>query len=138
MRFLMLMIPKAYDGKTPPRMPTAEEVAPMMAYNEALTKAGLLVTLDGLAPPDTGARIRFGGPKPVVSDGPFAEAREAIGGYWILRVKSRDEAIAWAEKCPAGAGDVIEVRQIFDASDYAEGTIPEISPELQKIGESFA
>src|SRR5580692_9383424 len=100
MRFMMLMIPSGYGTAAPGTMPSAEAVAAMMKYNEALKQAGVLITLDGLHPPSMGARISFAGATPMVTDGPFTEAKEVLGGYWMIEVKSRDEAIAWAKRCP--------------------------------------
>src|SRR5450755_2242031 len=97
MRFMMLMIPLGYESAAPGAMPPADAVAAMMKYNEALKQAGVLITLDGLHPPSMGARVSFAGGKPVVTDGPFTEAKEVLGGYWMIEVASRDEAIAWAK-----------------------------------------
>src|SRR6476646_9390005 len=91
MRFMMLMIPRGYESAEPGAMPDANAVAAMMKYNESLQKAGVLLALDGLHPPSMGARISFPGGKPKVTDGRFAEAKEVLGGYWIIQVKSRDE-----------------------------------------------
>jgi hypothetical protein len=118
MRFMMLMIPKGYETAAPDAMPTAEAVAAMMKYNEALKQAGVLITLDGLHPPSTGARVSFTGGKPMVTDGPFTEAKEVLGGYWMIDVASRDEAIAWAKRCPASDNEVIEIRQVQEMSDF--------------------
>jgi hypothetical protein len=118
MRFMMLMIPKGYEAAAPEAMPTAEAVAAMMKYNEALKQAGVLITLDGLHPPSTGARVSFAGGKPLATDGPFAEAKEVIGGYWMIDVKSRDEAIAWAKRCPASDNEIIEIRQVQEMADF--------------------
>src|ERR1700739_4137524 len=107
MRFMMLMIPKGYETAEPGTMPPAEAVAAMMKYNEALKNAGVLITLDGLHPPSMGARVSFAGGTPLVTDGPFAEAKEVLGGYWMIEVNSREEAIAWATKGPAFANRVI-------------------------------
>ena len=101
MRFMMLMIPKGYETAEPGTMPDAEAVAAMMKYNESLQKAGVLLALDGLHPPSMGARVSFPGGKPKVTDGPFAEAKEVLGGYWMIQVKSKEEAIEWASRCPA-------------------------------------
>ena len=101
-------------------MPPADAVAAMMKYNEALKAAGVLITLDGLHPPSMGARVSFAGGKPVVTDGQFAEAREVLGGYWMIDVKSRDEAIEWAKKCPAGPNEVIEIRQVQEMADFPD------------------
>ena len=120
MRFMMLMIPKGYESAAPGTMPEAKAVEAMMKYNEALQKAGVLLALDGLHPPSMGARVSFEGGKPKVTDGPFAEAKEVLGGYWMIQVKSREEAIAWAMRCPANPGDTIEVRQVFEMEDFPE------------------
>jgi len=94
MRFMMLMIPLGYESAPPDVELDPERVAAMMRYNEALKDAGVLITLDGLHPPSTGARVSFAGGKPIVTDGPFAEAKEVLGGYWMIEVASREEAIA--------------------------------------------
>jgi hypothetical protein len=118
MRFMMLVIPKGYESAAPGTMPDPKAVAAMMKYNESLQKAGVLLALDGLHPPSMGARVSFAGGKPKVTDGPFAEAKEVIGGYWMIQVKSREEAIEWASRCPAGDNEVIEVRQVLEFSDF--------------------
>ena len=96
MRFMMLVIPKGYANAAPGTMPDAKLVEVMSKYNESLTKAGVLLALDGLHPPSMGARVTFSGGKPKVTDGPFAEAKEMLGGYWMIQVKSRAEAVEWA------------------------------------------
>ena len=118
MRFMMLMIPLSYD--TAPSDLDPERMKAMMKYNEALKEAGVLITLDGLHPPSMGARVSFAGGKPVVTDGPFTEAKEVLGGYWMIDVASREAAIAWATKCPASANEMIEIRQVHEMTDYAE------------------
>src|SRR3954452_22300938 len=118
MRFMMLMIPKGYESATPGTMPDAAAVAAMMKYNEELQKAGVLLALDGLHPPSMGARVSFEGGRPKVTDGPFAEAKEVLGGYWMIQVKSREEAIEWASRCPGGENEIIEVRQVQEMSDF--------------------
>ena len=120
MRFMMLMIPKGYESAEPGAMPDAEAVAAMMKYNEELQKAGVLLALDGLHPPSMGARVSFAGGKPVVTDGPFAEAKEVLGGYWMIEVGSKEEAIAWAKRCPGSANEIIEVRQVQEMDDFPE------------------
>src|SRR6201988_5068018 len=100
MRFMMLMIPKGYEAAAPGTMPPAEAVAAMMKYNEALKEAGVLITLDGLHPPSMGARVSFAGGKPVVTDGPFTEAKEG------------------AKKCPASNNEIIEIRQVQEMADF--------------------
>jgi hypothetical protein len=118
MRFMMLMIPKGYEKAEPGAVPDAKAVAAMMKYNESLQKAGVLLALDGLHPPSMGARVSFPGGKPHVVDGPFPEAKEVLGGYWMIQVKSKAEAIEWASRCPASENEVIEVRQVQEMSDF--------------------
>src|ERR1700694_2216200 len=130
MRFMMLMIPKGYEKAAPGAMPEAKAVAAMMKYNEALQKAGVLISLDGLHPPSMGARVTFSGGKPKVTDGPFAEAKEVLGGYWMIDVKSRQEAIDWARRCPASDNEVIEVRQVQEMSDFPA--------DVQKVAAGFS
>ncbi|WP_437923468.1 YciI family protein [Sorangium sp. So ce291] len=132
MRFMMLMIPRGYESATPGTMPDAEAVASMMRYNESLQKAGVLLALDGLHPPSMGARISFPGGKPQVTDGPFAEAKEVLGGYWMIQVKSKEEAIAWASRCPASDDAVIEVRQVQEFSDFP-AEVQQAAPGLAEI-----
>jgi len=118
MRFMMLMIPGGYETAAPGTMPSVEAVAAMMKYNEALKEAGVLITLDGLHPPSVGARVSFATGKPIVTDGPFTEAKEVLGGYWMIEVKSRQEAIAWAKQCPGSRNEVIEIRQVQEMADF--------------------
>lgn len=135
MRFMLLMIPKGYENAPPGTVPEdVKAVEAMMAYNESLQKSGVLLALDGLHPPSMGARVSFPGGKPKVTDGPFAEAKEVLGGYWIIDVKSRAEAIEWAKRCPATENEVIEVRQVHDISDYPTD-VQEVAakfPEMQQ------
>jgi len=114
MRFMMVLIPKGYQSATP-EFPSAEAAAKGMEYNKSLGKAGVLLALDGLFPPSAeAARLSYSGGKATVTDGPFTEAKEVIGGYWILQVRSREEAIEWARRAPMSDGDIIEVRQLFE------------------------
>lgn len=137
MRFLMLMIPKGYEKAAPGAMPDAKTVAAMMKYNESLQKAGVLLALDGLHPPSMGVRVSFSGGKPKVTDGPFIETKEVLGGYWMIQVRSKEEAVEWASRCPAADGDVIEVRQVQEFSDFP-ADVKEVAarfPELQRRSE---
>ncbi len=118
MRFMMLVIPKGYEKAAPGAMPDAKAVAAMMKYNESLQKAGVLLALDGLHPRSMGARVSFSGGKPKVTDGPFTEAKEVLGGYWMIQVKSKEEAVEWAKRCPASDNEVIEVRQVQEFEDF--------------------
>ncbi len=133
MRFMMLMIPKGYESAKPGAMPDAKAVAAMMKYNETLQKAGVLLALDGLHPPSMGARVSFHGGKATVTDGPFTEAKEVVGGYWMIQVKSREEAIEWAKRCPGSENEVIEVRQVQELSDFPADVQAAVAkfPELQ-------
>jgi hypothetical protein len=130
MRFMMLMIPKGYEKATPGTMPDAKAVAAMMKYNESLQRAGVLLSLDGLHPPSMGARVSFSGGKPTVTDGPFTEAKEVLGGYWMIRVDSKEEAVRWASRCPASDNEVIEVRQVQEMEDFP--------PDVQQAAAGFA
>ena len=115
MRFMMVMKPNIDDEHW---KPNAEAIASMSKYNEQLSQAGVLLALDGLQPPSKGARVAFSGGKPTVTDGPFTESKELIGGYWLIQAKSKEEAVEWATRCPAADGDVIEVRQVYELSDF--------------------
>ncbi len=118
MRFMMLMIPKGYEQAAPGTMPDAKTMQAMMKYNEELQKAGVLLALEGLHPPSMGARVSFATGKPKVTDGPFAEATEVLGGFWIIQVKSKEEAIQWASRCPGSPNGTIEIRQIQEMTDF--------------------
>jgi hypothetical protein len=120
MRFMMLMIPLGYETAPPDVQLDPERVKSMMKFNQDLKDAGVLITLDGLHPPSSGARVSFATGKPVVTDGPFAESKEVLGGYWMINVASREEAIAWAKKCPASENEIIEIRQVQEMSDFSE------------------
>ena len=120
MRFMMLMIPLGYETAPPDVQLDPVRVQAMMKYNEALKDAGVLITLDGLHPPSKGARVSFATGKPIVTDGPFTEAKEVLGGYWMIEVPSREEAIAWAKKCPASENEIIEIRQVQEMADFSE------------------
>ena len=133
MRYMMLMIPGVYQGTNGQKAgsdftPSAEMVEKMMKYNEELAKAGALISLDGLHPPTAGARVSFSDGKATVTDGPFAESKDVLGGYWMIEVGSRSEAIEWARHCPAQNNDIIEIRQVFEVSEFPE--------DVQKAAES--
>ncbi len=133
MRYMMLMIPQVYQGKKGLKIaadfaPPAEDVAKMMKYNEDLAKAGVLIGLEGLHPAATGARVLFSEGKNRVTNGAFSDAKDVLGGYWIIDVKSKEEAVSWARRCPAQDGDVVEIRKVFEASEFP--------PEVQRAGSS--
>ena len=133
MRFMMMVIPKGYESVTPDTVPSAEAVAKMTEYNKALQRAGVLLALDGLFPPSTGARISYTDGKATVTYGPFAEAREIIGAYWIIQVRSQEEAIEWAKRAPMSDNEVIEVRRIHEMPDFP----PDFPENVRKAPEGF-
>ena len=130
MRFMMIVFPKGYESAAPNAAPSAEAVSKMMEYNKSLRKAGILLALDGLLPPSVGVRVAFSGGKPTVTAGPFPEAKEVVGGYWIIQVRSREEAIEWAARAPMGDNEIIEIRQIQEMSDFPE--------DVQKAAEGLS
>ena len=134
MRFMMIV--KASQDSEAGKMPDEQLLAAMGQYNEELMKAGVLVDLSGLHPSSKGARVRFAGGKTTVIDGPFAETKELIAGYWIIQVKSKEEAIAWARRIPAphgeGAEGEIEIRQFFELEDFGESEVVDRARELGK------
>jgi hypothetical protein len=135
MRFMALMIPDLYKKPVSADFkPDAQVLEKMGRFNEELQKAGVLLAVDGLSPPVSAARVSFAGGKPKVTDGPFAETKEAVGGYWMLQVKSREEAIEWMKRCPADPRDVIEIRQIFEAGPSSPDVARQESELMEKIG----
>jgi hypothetical protein len=114
-----VVIRKGYETATADAAPGAEAVARMMEYNKGLQKAGVLLGLDGFFPPSTGARVSYQDGTATVTDRPFAEAKEAIGGYWIIQVRSREEALEWARRAPMANNEIIEVRQIYERADFS-------------------
>jgi hypothetical protein len=130
MRFLMLV--KADARSEAGELPTEQELAEMMQFNEELVKAGVLLAGEGLRPSSTGARVTFRDRQPVVSDGPFAETKELIAGFWIIDVQSREEAIEWARRVPFVDGQV-EIRQIAEAADFGEAFTPELQEKEAQL-----
>jgi len=122
MRFIVLV--KANKDSEAGVLPSKELLAAMGQFNEEMVKAGVLLAGEGLQASSKGARISFSGAKRIVTDGPFAETKELIAGFWMIQVKSKDEAIGWAKRVPFADGEVIEVRQVFEASDFP----PEVFP----------
>ncbi|WP_367718353.1 YciI family protein [Nitratireductor sp. GISD-1A_MAKvit] len=120
MRYMMLMIPKGFESAGPELDLPADAVEKMMAYNEQLRAAGVLVALEGLHPPSAGARVSFASGEPVVIDGPFIEAKEVLGGYWIIDVPTLEDAIEWAKRCPGSPNETIEIRRIQEMDDYSD------------------
>jgi hypothetical protein len=130
MRFMMIHFPKVYENAKPGWVPDFKDMEAMGKYNEELGKAGVLLALDGLTPPSTmSARVTFKDGKSIVTDGPFPETKEVVGGFWIIQVKSREEALEWASRIPAKDDEmVVEVRRLFDMTDFD----PETQKEIQK------
>src|SRR6202158_3367052 len=126
MRFMMLL-PAPAQALEKFAVPDPEIVLPMRKFNDDMRKAGVLLGAEGLHPSSKGTRLRVSGGKRVITDGPFTEAKEVIAGFWIIQVKSKEEAIEWANRCPLPENGLIEIRQVFENSDFP--------PELQKIHE---
>ena len=122
MQFMMLMIPAVYQGGKkvdPGFVPDPQKVEQMMKFNEELGQAFKILSLNGLHPLSTGARVSFSNGKTTVTDGPFIETKEVLGGYWLIEAPSKAEVVQWTQRCPAEDGDVIEIRQVFDEADFA-------------------
>jgi hypothetical protein len=137
MRFMMIHFPKVYENAKPGWVPDFKAMEAMGKYNEELGKAGVLLALDGLTPPATmSARVTFKDGKSIITDGPFPETKEVVGGFWIIQVKSREEALEWASRIPASDDEmVVEVRRLFDMTDFD----PETQKEIQKkFGDAVA
>jgi hypothetical protein len=123
MRFMMLV--KASPESEAGVLPTMEQITEMGKFNEEMIKAGIMLAADGLQSSAKGARVRFDGATRTVIDGPFAETKELLAGYWVIQVKSRDEAIAWATRIPFENGEEVEVRQVFEAADFGDAVSSE-------------
>jgi hypothetical protein len=113
-------------------LPSAELMAAMGRFNEEMVKAGVMLAGEGLQASSKGARIRYDGGRPTVTDGPFTEAKELVAGFWLIQVKSKEEAVEWMSRCPMQDGDEIEIRQIFEDSDFPEEILPPESAERQE------
>lgn len=133
MRFMIIV--KATQDSEAGIMPSEELLTAMGAYNEQLVKAGIMLAGDGLHPSSKGARVRFSGAKRAVIDGPFAETKELIAGFWIWQCKSMEEAVEWVKRCPNPMlGDSeIEIRRIFEAEDFGEAFTPELREQEERI-----
>jgi hypothetical protein len=133
MRFMIIV--KATRDSEAGVMPSEQLLTEMGKFNEELAKAGVMLAGDGLQPSSKGARVRFSGPKRTVVDGPFAETKELVAGFWIWKVKSKEEAIEWVKRCPNPMpGDSeIEIRQLFEAEDFGEQFTPELKEQAERV-----
>ena len=133
MRFMVLV--KANEDSEAGVMPTEEQLAEMGEFNEELVKAGVMLAGEGLHPSSKGARVKFSGSERTVIDGPFTETKELIAGFWLIQVKSREEAIEWIKRCPnPGPGESeLEIRQVFEAEDFGEELTPELREQEERL-----
>ena len=133
MRFMMLMIPLGYETAPPDVKLDPERMRAMMKYNESLKDAGILIALDGLHPTSKGARIKYSGGAPVVTEGPFPVTGDLVCGFWLIEVGSKDEAIQWMKRAPFDGGAEIEIRQVFSAEDFGEALTPELREQEERL-----
>jgi hypothetical protein len=138
MRFMIIV--KANAESEAGVLPSQERLTAMAKYNEELVRAGVMLAGEGLHPSSKGARVRFSGSKRTVIDGPFAETKELIAGFWLFEVKSKEEAIEWVKRCPNPMeGDSeIEIRQVFEANDFGEAMTPELREAERRMAEQIA
>jgi len=133
-----MVIVKADKDSEAGVMPSTDLLAAMGKYNEELVKAGVMLAGEGLAPSSKGVRVKFEGSKRTVTDGPFAETKELIAGFWLWQCKSREEAIEWLKRAPFDGGTEIEIRQVFEAEDFGEELTPELREQEQRLREQIA
>ncbi|HEX5386466.1 MAG TPA: YciI family protein [Gemmatimonadales bacterium] len=136
----VMVIVKADKNTEAGVLPSHELLAAMGKYNEELVKAGIMLAGEGLQPSSKGARVKFSGSKRTVIDGPFTETKELVAGFWLWQVKSLDEAIEWAKRCPNPTGEesVLEIRQVFEAEDFGPALTPELREQEKRLGEQMA
>ena len=136
MRFMMIMFPRGYEKAKSGTVPDLKDMDRMGKYNGELQKAGVLLALDGLTPPATmSARVTFKAGKSKVTDGPFTEAKEVVGGYWIIQVKSREEALEWASRIPGSDNEMVEVRRLLEITDFPADVQEKFAKFEQQIAE---
>lgn len=136
MRFMVIV--KADKNSEAGVMPSTDLLAAMGKYNEELVRAGVMLAGEGLAPSSKGVRMKFEGSKRTVTDGPFAETKELIAGFWLWQCKSQEEAIEWLKRAPFDGGTEIEIRQVFEAEDFGEEFTPELREQEQRLREQIA
>ena len=130
MRFMVIV--KANELSEAGVLPDQQLLAEMGKYNEALAQAGVLLAAEGLHPSSKGARVKFSGSQRLVTDGPFAETKEVIAGFWLIQVQSKEEAIAWVKRCPMQETE-LEIRQVFEAEDFGPALTPELREQEQRL-----
>ncbi len=131
MRFMVLV--KANKDTEAGVLPSTKELTEMTRFNEQLVKAGVMLAGEGLHPSVKGARVRFTTGKPTVIDGPFAETKELVAGFWLWQVKSKEEAVEWLKRAPFGPGAEIEIRQVFEADDFGANLTPELKAQEERL-----
>jgi hypothetical protein len=131
MRFMVIV--KASKESEAGVLPSTEILATMGKFNEELVKAGVMLAAEGLHPSSKGARVRFSGGKKTVIDGPFAETKELIAGFWLWQVKSKEEAVEWLKRAPFDGGTEVELRQVFEADDFGPALTPELREQEQRL-----
>jgi hypothetical protein len=131
MRFMVIV--KANEQSEAGALPSTDAMQKMLAFNEQLVKAGVMLSGEGLHSSSKGSRLQFAGERPTVIDGPFAETKELVGGFWIIQVKSKDEAIEWFSRAPFENGETLEIRQILDLEDFGESATCEVREQLDRI-----
>jgi hypothetical protein len=136
MRFMVLV--KANKDSEAGVMPTQELLAEMGKFNEELAKAGVMLAMEGLQPSSKGARVKFSGNTRTLTDGPFAETKELVAGFWLWQVRSKDEAIEWLKRAPFRDGEVVEIRQVFEAEDFGPEFTPELREQEERIRQQVA
>jgi len=131
----VMVIVKASQASEAGELPSTEMLAAMGKFNEELVKAGIMLAGEGLHDSSKGKRIRFNGDKRTVIDGPFAETKELIAGFWLWQVRSMDEAVEWLKRAPFEDGDEVEIRRVFEAEDFGENLTPELREQERRVGE---
>lgn len=135
MRFMVIV--KANERSEAGELPTEQELVAMGKFNEELAQAGVMLAGEGLQPSSKGARIRYTGGKPTVIDGPFAETKELVAGFWLIQVQSKQEAIDWIQRAPFAAGEVVEIRQVFESEDFEPSIRTEAGRQVLAAEEDF-
>jgi len=134
----VMVIVKANPESEAGVLPSTEILTKMGKYNEELVKAGIMLAMDGLKPTSKGKRVKFDGQKRTITDGPFAETRELIGGFWIWQVRSMEEAIEWLKRAPFDGGTEVELRPVFEAEDFGENFTPELREQERRLVEEIS